>query len=68
MKTLDVVTAILLIIGGLNWGFMGVADMDILASMFGKMSGLTRFIYCLVGIAALYNIFQWKCMQKRCKR
>lgn len=68
MRKVDVIAAILLVIGGLNWGFVGLADVDVLGSLFGKMGGFTRFIYCLVGIAALYNIFQWKAIQKRCKR
>lgn len=68
MRKLDIIAVLLLIVGGLNWGFVGLADVDVIGEMFGKMSGTARFIYCLVGLAALYYIFQWKAMHKRCKR
>ncbi len=68
MKYLDVVTAILILVGGLNWGFVGFFEMDVVASMFSKMSGFTRFIYCLIGLSAVYRVLQWKCIMKRCKK
>jgi len=68
MKTLDVIVVILLVIGGLNWGLIGFFNFDLVATVFGQMSTLTRLTYCLVGISALYCIFQWKPMQKRGKR
>ncbi|NGX45840.1 MAG: hypothetical protein K940chlam2_01020 [Chlamydiae bacterium] len=65
MKTLDVIVAILLIIGGLNWGLMGFFDLNFLGMVFGYGTAFTRLIYCLIGVSALYCIFQWKGMQKR---
>lgn len=67
MRTLDVIVAVLLVIGGLNWGLIGFFDFDLVATIFGPMSALTRLIYCLVGLSALYQIFQWKAIQKRWK-
>ena len=67
MKKLDIIAEILLIIGGLNWGLIGLADYDILGHLFGHFSALTRIIYCLVGIAAIYHIVLWKPMMKRRK-
>lgn len=67
MKTLDVIAAALLIIGGINWGLIGFFDFDLIATIFGEMSALTRLIYCVVGLCALYQIFQWKALQKRWK-
>lgn len=68
MKTLDVIVAILLVIGGLNWGLVGFFDFDLVGTIFGEMSAFTRLIYSLVGISALYQIFQWKAIQKRWKK
>lgn len=68
MKTLDVIVAILLVIGGLNWGLIGFFNFDLIAAIFGDMSAFTRLIYSVVGICALYQIFQWKAIQQRWKR
>lgn len=65
MKILDVIVAILLVIGGLNWGLIGVANFNLVDAIFGNMVMLTRLVYIIVGLAALYQIFQWKAIQKR---
>lgn len=56
MKTLSIIANILLIVGGLNWGLVGILDLDLVATIFGAMSAISRVIYILVGLAALYNI------------
>lgn len=48
---------ILLVIGGLNWGLIGFFDYDVVAAIFGDMTTITRVIYALVGLAALYYLF-----------
>ena len=53
MKTVDVIIWALLAIGGLNWGLIGVFNFDLVAAIFGEMSGLSRLIYILVGLAAV---------------
>ncbi len=68
MKTLDVIAAILLVIGGLNWGLIGFFNFDLIGMIFGSMSALTRLIYCAIGVSALYYIFQWNSMHKRGRR
>ena len=65
MKTLDVIAAILVIIGGLNWGLVGIFDFDLVATIFGDMSVIARIVYILVGVAALYQILLWKAIQNR---
>lgn len=55
MKTLDVVSYVLLIIGGLNWGLVGLADFDLVAFLFGT-TALATIVYLLVGLAAVYEI------------
>ncbi|MBV4419215.1 DUF378 domain-containing protein [Clostridium tyrobutyricum] len=56
MKTLDTIALILVIIGAVNWGLIGFVQYDLLASLFGTMSALTRTLYALVGICGLYSI------------
>jgi len=65
MKTLDTIAVILLFIGGLNWGLVGLANFNVIDAIFGPLSVLARIVYILVGISALYQIFQWRAMQKR---
>jgi hypothetical protein len=65
MKTLDVIVAILLVVGGLNWGLVGLFDFDLVATIFGKGAVLSRVVYSLVGFCAVYQILQWKAIQKR---
>lgn len=65
MKNLDVVAAVLLVIGGLNWGLVGAANFDLVATIFGAMSPLSRIVYVLVGLAAVYQALQWKGIQRR---
>ena len=48
---------ILLVIGGLNWGLIGFFGYDVVAAIFGDMTTITRVIYALVGLSALYYLF-----------
>ncbi len=65
MKTLDVLAAVLLVIGGLNWGLVGLFEVDLVAGMFGEMSALSRAIYGTVGLAAVYQGLAWRAIQRR---
>jgi uncharacterized membrane protein YuzA (DUF378 family) len=65
MKTLDVIAAILLVIGGLNWGLVGVLDFNLVEFLFGQLPILVRVVYGIVGLAAIYQALQWKEIQKR---
>lgn len=65
MRTLDVLSAVLLVVGGINWGLVGLAKFDLVATIFGEMSGLSRIVYALVGLAALYQALGWRTVQKR---
>ena len=56
MRALNTVTLILLIVGGLNWGLVGLANFDLVAAIFGEMSPLSRIVYLLVGLSALWQI------------
>jgi uncharacterized membrane protein YuzA (DUF378 family) len=57
MKTLNLVTLVLLIVGGLNWGLVGALQFDIVATLFGGQDALlARVVYLLVGLSALWQI------------
>ena len=56
MKLLTLLTLLLLIVGGLNWGLVGLFGFDLVAALFGRMSPLSRAVYVLVGISALWQI------------
>lgn len=63
MKNLNKIAVILVIIGAINWGLIGILKFDLVATIFGEMSTLTRIIYSLVGISGLYLIYE-KLMKK----
>jgi uncharacterized membrane protein YuzA (DUF378 family) len=69
MKTFDVIAAVLLVIGGLNWGLVAVAHFDLVAAIFGMKFGetstLSSAVYLLVGLAALYQAASFKAIQHR---
>lgn len=57
MNALDWVALVLMMIGGLNWGLVGLFNVDLVAGIFGEMSALSRAIYTAVGLAALYAAY-----------
>ena len=65
MKTLDVIAAILLVIGGLNWFLVGAFQFNLVQFIFSDLLVVQRAIYVIVGLAAFYQIFQWKAIQQR---
>jgi uncharacterized protein len=69
MKTLDVLAVVLLVVGGLNWGLVGLAHFDLVATIFGmkfgETSALSSGVYILVGLAALYHAASFKAIQRR---
>jgi uncharacterized membrane protein YuzA (DUF378 family) len=69
MKTLDVIAAVLLVVGGLNWGLVGAAHFDLVATIFGmkfgETSSLSAIVYVLVGLSALYQAVSFKAIQNR---
>lgn len=54
MKIINIIALILLIIGGLNWGLVGIFEFNLVDFLFGVGSILSRIIYILVGISALW--------------
>jgi len=56
LNTLDWVALILVIVGGLNWALVGLFSFDLVATIFGDMSVLSRIVYILVGLSAVYML------------
>lgn len=56
MKALNLITLTLVIIGAINWGLVGLFNLDLVAAIFGAGSGLSRIVYILVGISGLYQL------------
>jgi uncharacterized membrane protein YuzA (DUF378 family) len=53
----DLIALILVIIGGLNWGVIGLFNYNVVDAIFGVGSTISRIIYIIVGLAALYMIY-----------
>ena len=57
MKALNLVTLVLVIVGGLNWGLVGAFGFDLVATLFGGQDALlARIVYLLVGLSAIWQI------------
>lgn len=56
MKIIDKIALALIVIGALNWGLIGLFKFDLVATLFGDMSILSRIVYSLVGISGLWGI------------
>ena len=56
MQTIQKVTLIFTIIGALNWGLIGFFNFNLVDTLFGSVSWLTRVIYAVVGVAGIYSI------------
>lgn len=68
MRTLDLLTAVLVIVGGLNWGLVGLFGFDLVAALLGEMSLLSRIVYALVGLSAAYRALAFRAVRARRER
>ena len=55
---------VLTIIGGINWGLVGLFSFDLVAFLFGPMSILSRIVYTLVALSAITLAFAPSCSLK----
>ncbi len=60
MKVINNIALTLVIIGALNWLLVGLFEFNLVESIFGTFSWLTRLIYILVGISGLWSIYFYK--------
>jgi uncharacterized membrane protein YuzA (DUF378 family) len=70
MKQLDILTAILLVVGGLNWGLVAFANFDLVAALtgaggFGNKNLLGTIVYALVGLSAVYQAVAFRAARTR---
>jgi uncharacterized membrane protein YuzA (DUF378 family) len=56
VSVIGVIALVLLIVGGLNWALVGLFNFDLVAALFGDMTTLSRIVYVLVGLAALFAL------------
>jgi uncharacterized protein len=69
VKKIDILAATLVIVGGLNWGLVAVAEFDLVAALagleFGETNLASRVVYGLVGVSALYQVAQQHGIRRR---
>jgi uncharacterized membrane protein YuzA (DUF378 family) len=65
VRTVDIIVAVMLVVGGINWGLVGFLQFDLVATLFGEASPLSRVVYAMVGLCAAYQAVQWKAIQRR---
>ncbi|MEO8188812.1 MAG: DUF378 domain-containing protein [Acidobacteriota bacterium] len=69
MKKFDVIAAVLVVVGALNWGLVGIAKFDLVAALFGLRFGetntITSAVYVLVAISGIYQALSVKGIQRR---
>jgi uncharacterized membrane protein YuzA (DUF378 family) len=72
MKKLDTAAAVLVVVGGLNWGLVAVAKFDLVATLagldFGRTNAASRVVYGLVGLAAVYQAVEQGAIRRRWSR
>ena len=57
MRALNIITLILVIVGGINWGLIGLFQFDLVAALFGGQdAALSRIVYSLVGVSAVWQL------------
>ncbi len=56
MNAADYIAWVLIVVGGLNWGLVGAFQYNLVDSLFGVDSTLSRVVYVLVGLAAVYSV------------
>lgn len=56
MRIIDKIALVLIIIGAINWGLIGFFNFNLVDSIFGSMTILSRIVYALVGISGLWGI------------
>jgi uncharacterized membrane protein YuzA (DUF378 family) len=58
MKPINILTLLLIIVGGINWGLVGLFQFDLVAAIFGgEDAALARIVYILVGVSALWQLY-----------
>jgi len=53
------IVSVLVTIGALNWGLMALFQVDLVAKLMGPMSGMSRIVYGLIGLAGVLSVLAW---------
>lgn len=64
MDTLMMVSWVLVTVGALNWGLVGLANVDLVQMLFGTWPALVQIIYILVGLSGVYSLWGMFMMKK----
>lgn len=56
LSTIDWIALILVIVGGLNWGLVGLFNFNLVTTIFGDMTAISKIVFVLVGISAVYML------------
>lgn len=65
LNAVDFIAIILLAVGGINWGLVGALEFDLVSYLFGPMSIISRVVYGVVGLCAIYMLLMLpKCAKK----
>lgn len=67
MKSVHIVSVILVLVGALNWGLIGLLNLNLITSILGSSPGLEKLVYILIGLAGLLLAFTHKGECKACK-
>ncbi len=59
MKHFELIATVLILIGGLNWGLVGLFNYNLVSSLLGDGSTMTKAVYGLVGVCALVQMLQF---------
>ena len=66
-RIMNAIALTIVIIGAVNWGLIGFFGFDLVAALFGDMSGFSRVVYALVGLAGLNSILFYKRLTMDCE-
>jgi len=55
---LDLLALVLVVVGGLNWGLVGVANLNVVTAVLGSVPVLVQLVYVLVGLSALWMVYK----------
>lgn len=66
MKALHIIAFILIVVGGINWGLIGLFDFNLVNTILSSVPAVERIVYVLVGLSALFELATHKGNCKMC--
>ena len=59
MKWVELVATLLVVVGALNWGLIGLLNLDLVNTLVGAWPMVVRVVYVLVGLSGLWLLYDW---------